>query len=121
MKLEEYLEKWIRGEAIEIVEYLAAAILAEESGYPEIAQALRKIALEEAEHGARALVLSGKIKDLKSFLKERLECEKKAAEERHEEARHHDEPWKTVFEYTARDEERHARIIEGLLRKLEKS
>jgi len=120
MKLEEYIDKWTRGEAIEVIEYLAAAMLAEESGYPDIAEALRRIAFEEAEHGARALLLAGKIKDLKTFLKERLECEKKAAEERHEEAKHHDEPWRTVFEYTARDEERHARIVEGLLKRLEK-
>jgi len=119
MKLEEYLSMWTKGEAEEIIEYLAASIIAEESGLIEVAQALRTVALEEATHGARALVLAGRIKDLKEFIKHRIEEEKEAARVRHEEASHHEEPWKTVFEYTARDEERHARILEGILKKLE--
>ena len=118
MKLEEYLEKWVKGESEEVIEYLAAAIIAEEKGLIEVAEALKMIALEEAMHGAKALVQAGKVGDLKEFIKKRIEEEKKAAKVRHEEASHHDEPWKTLFEYTARDEERHARILEGLLRKL---
>ncbi len=118
MKLEEYLEKWVKGEAEEIVEYLAAAIIAEEKGLIEVAQALKMIAFEEAMHGAKALVLAGRIGDLKEFIKKRIECEEEAARVRHDEASHHDEPWKTVFEYTARDEERHARILRGLLNRL---
>ncbi|NPA04688.1 MAG: rubrerythrin family protein [Crenarchaeota archaeon] len=119
MKLEEYLEKWVKGEAEEVIEYLAAARIAEEKGLIEVAQALRTIAFEEAFHGAHALVQAGEIKDLKEFIKKRIEAEKEAAKVRHEEASHHDEPWKTLFEYTARDEERHARILEGILKKLE--
>lgn len=119
MKLEEYLEKWVKGEASEVVEYLAAAIIAEEQGLIEVAEALKMIALEEAYHGARALAQAGKIGDLREFLRKRIECEKEAAQVRHSEAQHHDEPWKTLFEYTARDEERHARILEALLRKLQ--
>ncbi len=118
MKLEEYVEKWVKGESEEVTEYLAAAIIAEEQGLIEVAEALKMIALEEAYHGAKALVQAGKIKDLKKFISERIKCEKEAARIRHEEASHHDEPWKTLFEYTARDEERHARILEGLLKKL---
>jgi len=120
MKIEEYVKKWVEGEASEVIEYLAAAIIAEEQGLIEIAQALKTIAMEEAMHGAKALVQFGKIKDLKEFIKHRIECEKEAARVRHEEASHHDEPWKTLFEYTARDEERHQRILEGILKKLEK-
>ena len=119
MKIEEYVKKWVEGEASEVVEYLAAAIVAEESGMIEVAQALKMIAMEEAMHGARALVQYGKIKDLKEFIKHRIEEEREAARVRHEEASHHDEPWKTLFEYTARDEERHRRILEALLKKLE--
>lgn len=119
MKLEEYLKTWTKGEAEEIIEYLAAAMVAEEQGLIEVAEALKTIALEEAHHGAKALVTAGKIKDLKEYLKHRVEAEKEAARVRHGEASHHEEPWKTLFEYTARDEERHARILEGLLKKLE--
>ncbi len=118
MELEEYIEKWTRGEAHEIIEYLAAALIAEEQGLIEVAEALRTIAFEEAYHGARAIKQWGKITDIKEFIKSMLEGEKRAAATRHEEASHHDEPWKTLFEYTARDEERHAKILEGLLKKL---
>lgn len=118
MKLEEYVDKWVKGEAREVVEYLAAAIIAEEQGLVEVAQALKMIALEEAYHGAKALVQYGEIKDIKKFLEERVKAEEEAARVRHGEASHHDEPWKTLFEYTARDEERHARIIKSLLEKL---
>ncbi|GEM_PF-1272376 len=118
MKLEEYLKMWVEGESREVVEYLAAAIIAEEEGLVEVAQALKTIALEEAMHGARALAQAGEIGDLKEFIKKRIEAEKEAARVRHGEAEHHDEPWKTLFEYTARDEERHARILEGLLKRL---
>ncbi len=119
MKLEEYLKSWTEGEAEEIIEYLAAAMVAEEQGLVEVAEALKTIAFEEAHHGAKALVTAGRIKDVKEFLKRRVEAEKEAARVRHGEASHHEEPWKTLFEFTARDEERHARIIEGLLKKLE--
>ncbi len=119
MKLEEYLDKWIRGESGEVTMYLAAAMIAEESGLVEVAEALKTIAMEEAIHGARAIVHAGKISDLRKFIEMRIEAEKKAAEERHEEAKHHDEPWKTLFEYTARDEERHAKILEGMLKKIQ--
>ncbi len=118
MKLEEYLEKWVKGESEEVIEYLAAAIIAEEKGLIEVAEALKTIALEEAMHGAKALVQAGKIGNLKEYISKRIEAEKEAARVRHDEASHHDEPWKTLFEYTARDEERHARILEGLLKKL---
>ncbi len=118
MKLEEYLEKWIRGESEEVVKYLAAAIIAEEQGLVEIAQALKTIAFEEARHGAYAIVQSGKITNIKKFIEEMIKGEEKAAKVRHEEASHHDEPWKTLFEYTAREEERHARILKGLLEKI---
>ncbi len=118
MKLEEYLDKWTKGEAEEVVEYLAAAMIAEEKGLIEVAQALKTIAMEEAMHGAKAVAMSGRIRDLREYIKHRIEEERRAAEVRHGEASHHDEPWRTVFEYTARDEERHARILEGLLKKL---
>ena len=118
MKLEEYLKEWTEGEAHEIIEYLAAAIIAEEKGLIEVAQALRTIAFEEASHGARAVVQSGKIGDLKKYIEERIKCEEEAAKKRFDEASHHDEPWKTLFEFTARDEERHARILKGILKKV---
>ena len=117
MELGEFLKKWVEGESKEVTEYLAAAIIAEEQGMIEIAQALKTIAFEEAMHGAKALAQSGKIANIEEFLKKRVEDEKEGAKVRKEEATHHDEPWKSLFEITARDEERHARILEGLLNK----
>jgi len=120
LKLEEYIERWVEGEASEVLEYLAAAMIAEEQGYGGLAQALKTIAMEEAMHGARAILQAGRIGSLEEFIKRRVECEERAARERREEAGHHDEPWRTLFEFTARDEERHARILKGLLRSLER-
>ncbi|RLE76995.1 MAG: hypothetical protein DRJ56_03310 [Thermoprotei archaeon] len=69
-------------------------------------------------HGARALAQTGEIGDLKEFIERRIETGRGVARVRHGEAEHHDEPWKMLFEYTARGEEGHARILEGLLKKL---
>ncbi len=38
MELKRYIEKWTRGEASEIMEYLAASIVAEEQGLIEVSQ-----------------------------------------------------------------------------------
>jgi len=117
MKLEEYIETWIKGESSEVALYLAMARQAEREGYPEIASALRKIAFEEAEHAAIAIELAKKVGTTKENLKKMLAGEENAAKVRLEEARHHDEPEKTYFYTTAKDEERHAEIIRGLLKR----
>jgi rubrerythrin len=115
MKLEEYLDMWIKGETSEVAIYLAMARQAEREGYPEIAEALRKIALEEAEHAAIAVELAKKIGSTKENLEKMLAGEENAAKVRLEESKHHEEPERTYFYVSAKDEERHAKSIRGLL------
>lgn len=116
-KLEEYLESWIKGETREVGLYLAMAKQAEKEGYPEIADAFRRIALEEAEHAAIAVELGKGIGSTKENLEKMLAGEENAARVRLEEASHHNEPEKTYFYTTAKDEERHAEILRGLLKR----
>ena len=52
-----------KGETSETGMYLAIARQAEREGYPEIAQVLKSIAWEEAEHAARFAELNGMISD----------------------------------------------------------
>jgi rubrerythrin len=117
MKLEEYLERWAQGETSEVGLYLAMAKQAEREGYPEVASALQRIAWEEAEHAAEALLLAGKIGGTKENLEKMLAGEQNAAKVRLEEARHHGEPEKTYFYVTAKAEERHAEALRGLLKR----
>lgn len=114
-KLEEYLESWTRGETSEVGLYLAMAKQAEREGYPEIASVMRKIAWEEAEHAAEAVLLAKRVGTTKENLEKMLAGEQNAAKVRLEEASHHGEPEKTYFYTTAKDEERHAGALRGLL------
>ena len=116
-KLEEYLENWIKGETSEVGLYLAMLKQAEREGYPEIASVLLKIGWEEAEHAAEALTLAKKIGTTKENLEKMIAGEENAAKVRLEEASHHGEPEKTYFYTTAKDEERHAGALRGLLKR----
>jgi len=116
-KLEEYLDSWVRGETSEVGLYLAMAKQAEREGYPEIASVLRKIAMEEAEHAAEALLLAKKVGTTRENLEKMLAGEQSAAKIRLDEASHHGEPERTYFYTTAKDEERHAEALRGLLRR----
>jgi len=116
-KLEEYLESWINGETSEVGLYLAMAKKAEQEGYPEVASALIKIAWEEAEHAAEAVQLANKVGTTKENLEKMIAGEQNAAKVRLEEASHHGEPEKTYFHTTAKDEERHAGALKGLLKR----
>ena len=52
-----------RGETAEAGLYLAMARQAQREGYPEIAEALKRIAREEADHAARFAELNGLISE----------------------------------------------------------
>jgi rubrerythrin len=109
-----------RGETQEVGLYLAMARQAQRQGYPEIAEALKRIAWEEAEHAARYAemlgLVSGQTKDnLEKMLhgeiganKGKLDAAVKAKEANVEEA--HD-----LFAESSRDEARHAMMLNGLL------
>ena len=111
------------GECTEVGMYIAMSRQADREGYPEIAEAYRRIAFEEADHAARFAELLGEVlvADTKTNLKARVEAEngankgKKAIATRAKELgldAIHD----TVHEM-CKDEARHGKAFEGLLKR----
>ena len=111
-----------RGETEEVGLYLAMARQAQREGYPEIAEALKRIAWEEAEHAARYAELNGLISEnTKENLEKMLLGEmganngKRQAAVRAKEANvdeAHD-----LFDESSRDEARHHLMLKGLLKR----
>jgi rubrerythrin len=111
-----------KGETGEVGLYLAMARQAQREGYPEIAEALKSIAWDEAWHAARFAELNGKIststkENIETMLngeqaanKGKREAAVKAKEAGIDEA--HD-----LFDESSRDEARHARALDGLLKR----
>ncbi|MCL4459054.1 MAG: rubrerythrin family protein [Chloroflexi bacterium] len=119
MSLEEYVQKNIDGETWEVTHYLAMAYKADAEGLGEVAEALRRIAWDEANHGARFLYLDGRIGDLKAEITKMLEGERKAYTGKHDGMKAALERDKkevgSWFDTAAHDEDRHAHILEGIL------
>jgi rubrerythrin len=116
------LKEHFMGECTEVGMYLAMSRQAEREGYPEIAEAFKRYALEEADHASRFAELIGDVVwDTKTNLQKRAEAEcgacsgkmeiAKAAKEAGLDAIHD-----TVHEM-AKDEARHGRGFEGLLKR----
>ena len=114
------LRENFNGECCEVGMYLAMARVAHREGYPEIGEAFRRYALEEAEHAAKFCELIGDmVWDTKTNLQKRAEAEcgatagkfdiAKAAKELNLDAIHD-----TVHEM-AKDEARHGKGFIGLL------
>jgi rubrerythrin len=67
------------GECTEVGMYLAMARQADREGYPEVAEAFRRYAYEEADHASRFAELLGEVVwDTKTNLKARMEAEEGA-------------------------------------------
>ena len=109
------------GECTEVGMYLAMSRQADREGYPEIAEAYKRYALEEAEHAAKFAELLGEVlhADTKKNLEMRAAAENGACAGKKKIATRakelgldaiHD----TVHEM-AKDEARHGRGFEGLL------
>jgi rubrerythrin len=118
--VEEAVEQNFRGETAEVGLYLAMARQAQREGYPEIAEALKTIALEEAWHAANYAELSGKISaSTKENLEKMLAGETAANKGKREAAVKSREagvdPAHDFFDESSRDEGRHARTLQGLL------
>jgi rubrerythrin len=121
-ELEQAVENEFRGETMEVGLYLAIARQAEREGYPEIASALRSIAMDEAIHAARFAELNGMIKEtLKESLEYMLNGEMKANVHKREVAvkakelgidEAHD-----IWDEASRDEHRHAEALKGILKR----
>jgi rubrerythrin len=120
--IEEAVEANFAGEAATLGIYLAMARQAEREGYPEIAEVLKSVAFEEAWHAARYAELNGKISaSTKENLEKRSKGEQDSSRNKHEAALKAKEAGideaDDFFEESARDEARHARALEGLLKR----
>ncbi len=111
------------GECTEVGMYLAMSRQADREGYPEVAEAYKRIAWEEAEHAAKFAELLGEcvVADTKANLQARVEAEhgacagKKALATRAKEL-NLDAIHDTVHEM-CKDEARHGSAFAGLLKR----
>ena len=111
------------GECCEVGMYLAMARVAHREGYPEIGLYYEKAAYEEAEHAAKFAELLGEVvtSSTKKNLELRVEAENGATAGKFDLAKrakvaNHDAIHDTVHEM-AKDEARHGRAFEGLLKR----
>lgn len=110
------------GEATEVGMYLAMSRQADREGYPEIAEAFKRYAFEEAEHCAKFAELLGEcVWDTKTNLEKRMNAEAGACEDKMRIARiakerNLDAIHDTVHEM-AKDEARHGKGFEGLFKR----
>ena len=111
------------GECTEVGMYLAMARQADREGYPEVAEAYRRYAFEEADHASRFAELLGEVVTpcTKTNLKMRAEAECGACAGKFELAKRakelgYDAIHDTVHEM-AKDEARHGKGFEGLLKR----
>lgn len=109
------------GECTEVGMYLAMSRQAEREGYPEVAEAYKRIAFEEAEHAARFAELLGEVvtADTKQNLTVRVEAEHGACKGKKDIATRakelgYDAIHDTVHEM-CKDEARHGKAFKGLL------
>ena len=110
-----------QGECSEVGMYLAMSRVADRQGYPEVAEAYKRIAFEEAEHAAKFAELLGEVvtDDTKTNLEMRAAAEQGACAGKKEIATlakqlNLDAIHDTVHEM-AKDEARHGRVFDGLL------
>ena len=115
----EGLKADFQGECSEVGMYLAMSRQADREGYPEIAEAFKRYALEEAEHAAKFAELLGEVVwDTKTNLEKRMAAEAGACEHKTRiaklaKAQGLDAIHDTVHEM-AKDEARHGKGFEGL-------
>lgn len=118
--VEEAAENNFKGETGEVGLYLAMSKQAQREGYPEIAEVLKTIAVEEAWHAAGYAELTGRISDsTEENLQRMMKGEEGANRYKRESAVKSKEAGideaHDFFDVSARDEARHARAIKGLL------
>ncbi|NFL85300.1 NADH peroxidase [Clostridium botulinum] len=109
------------GECTEVGMYLAMSRQADREGYPEVGEAYKRIAFEEAEHAAKFAEILGEVvvPDTKANLKARVEAEFGACDGKKKLAtlakkENLDAIHDTVHEM-CKDEARHGRAFKGLL------
>jgi rubrerythrin len=119
----EGLKNNFMGECTEVGMYLAMSRQADREGYPEVAEAYKRIAIEEADHAARFAELLGEVvwPDTKKNLQLRVDAEYGACKGKKELATlakqlNYDAIHDTVHEM-CKDEARHGQAFAGLLKR----
>lgn len=113
------LREHFNGECGEVGMYLAMSRQADREGYPEIAEAFKRYAFEEADHASRFAELLGEVVwDTETNVKKRMEAEAGACEDKLRiaklaKAQNLDAIHDTVHEM-AKDEARHGAGFQGL-------
>ena len=117
------LRDHFNGECCEVGMYLAMSRQAERDGYPEVADAFKRYAFEEAEHAAKFAELLGEVvtPDTKKNLELRAEaefgaCAGKLAIAKRAKELGYDAIHDTVHEM-CKDEARHGKGFDGLLKR----
>ncbi len=117
------LKDHFMGECTEVGMYLAMSRQAEREGYPEVAEAYKRYAFEEAEHASKFAELLGEVvtTSTKKNLEMRAEAESGACAAKMEIAKRakelgYDAIHDTVHEM-AKDEARHGQGFQGLLKR----
>ena len=117
------LRENFEGECSEVGMYLAMARVAHREGYPEIGLYWEKAAYEEAEHAAKFAELLGEVvtDSTKRNLEMRVDAENGATSGKFELAKmakeHNLDAIHDTVHEMARDEARHGRAFEGLLKR----
>lgn len=125
--LDEWVVEGLRanfmGECTEVGMYLAMSRQADREGYPEVAEAYKRIAFEEAEHAAKFAELLGEVldADTKVNLEKRVAAEHGATQGKLDLAKKakelgYDAIHDTVHEM-CKDEARHGSAFAGLLKR----
>ena len=113
------LNNHFAGECSEVGQYLAMSRQADREGYPEVADAFRRYAWEEAEHAAKFAELLGDcVWDTKTNLEKRMNAEAGACEDKFRIAKNAKaQGWDAIHDTVhemAKDEARHGKGFEGL-------
>ncbi|AZR73427.1 rubrerythrin family protein [Anoxybacter fermentans] len=121
-ELEQAVDNNFKGETIEVGIYLAMARQAQREGYPEIAEVLKTIAWEEAEHAARFAEMNGKIsnstrENLEKMMKGEAGANKGKREAAVKAKEANIDPAHDFFDESAKDEARHCNALKGLLKR----
>lgn len=126
-RIVEGLQMNFEAECTEVGMYLAMSRQADREGYPEVAEAYKRIAIEEAEHAAKFAELLGEVVDnsTKVNLEKRVAAEYGACQGKKDLATlakqlNLDAIHDTVHEM-CKDEARHGRAFKGLLERYFKS
>jgi len=119
----EGLRQNFMGECTEVGMYLAMSRQADREGYPEVAEAYKRIAFEEAEHASKFAELLGEVvvADTKKNLEMRVAAEHGACQGKKDIATkakqlNYDAIHDTVHEM-CKDEARHGQVFAGLLKR----